>query len=294
MSPVRDQKVNNNHNSTANLRKCLGYFLSLTGLFIVLFSTRVAFAAPIKILIVPGHDDIVWGAQAGNIKEADMNLVLATKLYNILKLDKRFQVYITRNSAGYTPTLENYFESNFDDIQNFIKVYRDLNQEKITSGEITEFQAVVHNDVAADVAFRLYAINRWADENLIDAVIHVHFNDYPRSNAWEKGEYKGFAIYYPESQLPNSALSFPLAEKVFKELHKKYITSTYPKEAGGLVPDQKLIALGARSTLWPNIRSILIEYGYIYRFSNSTFRHQFYTSAANLTATGVKKYFFPK
>ena len=41
-------------------------------------------AAPIKILLVPGHDDGIWGAQYGNMKEADMNLALATDIYNLL------------------------------------------------------------------------------------------------------------------------------------------------------------------------------------------------------------------
>lgn len=252
------------------------------------------FAAPVRILLVPGHDDASWGAQYGNVKEADMNLVLATKLYNILKADKRFQIWITRNSIGYTPTFAAYLESNYKDIQYFMKVYKELNQEKLDAGVIIEREGVPHNTAATDMATVLYGINRWADENLIDAVIHIHFNDYPRSNAWEKGEYKGFAIYYPEAQLENSDISQALGKKIFTELRKKYITSTYPPEAGGLIADQDLIAMGARNTLFPGVRSVLIEYGYIYRFGDRTFRHQFYTSAANLTATGIKKYFYGK
>src|SRR3989344_5649972 len=63
----------------------------------------------IKILLVPGHDDEVWGAQYGNMKEADMTLALATKIYNLLKKDEKFEVYITRSSEGYTKEFADYF-----------------------------------------------------------------------------------------------------------------------------------------------------------------------------------------
>ena len=44
------------------------------------------------------------------------------------------------------------------------------------------------------------------------------------------------------------------------QLNKKYITSTYKKELGGLVPDQKLIALGSNGTLLPSVRSVFGMY----------------------------------
>ena len=89
----------------------LGFLLAPT------FKARAA-TAPIRILLVPGHDNTVWGAQYGNIKEADMNLVLATKIYNLLKQDKRFNVYITRDSGGYTKTFSDYL-ANKEDIATF-------------------------------------------------------------------------------------------------------------------------------------------------------------------------------
>lgn len=255
-------------------------------------------AAPVKILLVPGHDNEVWGAQYGNIKEADMNLNLANRIYNILKKDKRFQIHITRKiggqAGGYTKEFADYFANNAEAIGAFKENAKALTQEKIKDGSFVEKENPPHNDASADTAIKLYGINKWANENKMDAVIHVHFNDYPRATKWEKGIHKGFAVYKPEEQMMNSKGSSDLAQKIFTQMRKKYATSTYEEEKGGLIPDQSLIALGSNGTLLPSVRSILIEYGYIYRFPTKKSRFSAYDSMASLTATGVKNYFFPR
>jgi N-acetylmuramoyl-L-alanine amidase len=252
---------------------------------------------PIKILIVPGHDDDVWGAQYGNIKEADMNLVLATNIYNILKKDKRFQVFITRDSLGYTTTFADYFLDQAS-ILAFVKNAKALAaaQAATSGGSPAPVVGAPHAAVSQDVATKLYGLNKWANENNIDAMIHVHFNDYVRQSKWTIGKYKGFNEYFPADTMPNAAESQKLAASIFTQLKKKYPTSTFPPEKGGMTPDQKLIALGSNNTLNPSVRSVLTEYGYIYEklFRNSTTRHQAYKDMANLTATGIKNYFFPK
>ena len=250
----------------------------------------------IKLLIVPGHDNQVWGAQYGNIKEADMNLALATRISNILKKDKRFEVHITRNSAGYTKEFTDYFANNQDAISAFKENAKTQMKTNITNGNFVQKVNPPHRGVSEDVAIKLYSINKWADENEMDAVIHIHFNDYPRPNKWTLGKYKGFTIYEPEGQMVNSVESQKLAGKIFTQLHKKYSTSTYEKELGGLIPDQSLIALGSNGTLIASVRSVLIEYGYIYekKFRKSSARRQAYKTMAELTTTGTKKYFFPK
>lgn len=250
-------------------------------------------AAPIKILLVPGHDDAVWGAQYGNVKEADMNLRLATKIYNTLKKDKRFEVHITRDSKEYTKKFADYFSKHQDEIVAFRENAKKKMQEKISDGSFIEKENPPHNNASEDVAIKLYGLNKWANENKMDAVIHVHFNDYPRPDKWTVGKYKGFAIYIPEGQMVNAKASSKLAGKIFTQLKKKYATSTYPEEKGGLVEDQSLIALGSNGTLLSTVRSILIEYGYIYRFKAKNLESN-YTNMANLTSTGIKNYFFPK
>lgn len=256
---------------------------------------KTAPTKPIKILVVPGHDNEVWGAQYGNIKEADMNLVLATQLYDILKKDKRFEVYITRNSEGYTKEFADYFPAQKDAILAFEQKAKKLTQGKISDGSFVVKPNAPHQTVSEDIALRLYGFNKWADENNIDAMIHVHFNDYPRPNNWKIGKYKGFTVYMPDGQLANWKESGQLAADIYSQLRKKYATSTFEKEIGGLIPDQKLIAIGANGTLDAHTRSVLIEYGYIYekRFRNSKTRHQAYKDMSSLTATGIKNYFFP-
>jgi N-acetylmuramoyl-L-alanine amidase len=247
-------------------------------------------------LITPGHDKEIWGAEYGNIKEADMNLVLATQIYNLLKKDKRFEVYITRDQNGYTKEFADYFSNKKTEIISFKDKAKEDAQIKIDNGTFLNKSGVVHNTVNEETAIELYGINKWANENKIEAVISVHFNDYPRSNKWVIGKYKGFAIYVPDKQMVNASKSSELAKSIFSQLSKKYIPSTYTKETGGLVSDEKLIALGASGTLNKEVNSILIEYGYIYQkiFRDSITRHQAYKDMATLTTKGITDFFFKK
>lgn len=250
---------------------------------------------PIRILLVPGHDNEVWGAQYGNIKETNMNLVLATQMYNILKKDKRFKVYITRDSSGYTKEFSDYLTLHHTDIVTFEKEAKQKMEANVVSGSFVAKIGAPHQTVKSDIALRLYGFDKWANENNIDAMIHIHFNDYPRSSNWKIGKYKGFTVYIPDGQMLNSKTSSVLGVNIFDQLLTKYQTSTFKPEKGGLIPDQKLIALGANDTLVSSVRSVLIEYGYIYEkvFRNSTTRRAAYKVMADLTTKGIKSYFFP-
>ena len=247
----------------------------------------------IKILLVPGHDNQVWGAEYGNMKEADMTLDLATRVYNILKKDKRFEVYITRDQTGYTKTFADYFAAHRADIISFKENARKEIQKEVTDGGIIQKSGVPHASISADTSVKLYGINKWADENNIDAVINVHFDDYYRPDIWTIGKYKGFTVYFPDPQMPNAKESAPLASNIFGQLSKKYDISNFKDESKGLVSDQKLIALGADDTLNTGVRSVLIEYGYIYQkiFRDTATRHQAYKTMASLTAKGIENYF---
>ncbi len=251
---------------------------------------------PFKILLIPGHDNEVWGAEYGNRKEADMNLVLATKIYNILKEDKRFKVFITRDGNGYTKDFSDYFSAYKEDIISFEKNAKEKMVGNITDGNFVRKKNAPHHRVSSNIALRLYGFNKWANENNIDAMVHIHFNDYPRANNWVIGKYKGFVMYIPDQQLSNYKGSESLAKKIFMELHKKYPISNFLPEKKGIVTDQQLIAIGANGTLDASVRSVLIEYGYIYEkiFRNNKTRSQFYKDAANLTVKGLENYFFGK
>ena len=269
-------------------------FIFLTFLFVPIFCVKAS--TPIKILLVPGHDNEIWGAQYGNTKEADMTLSLATQIYNLLKKDKRFEVQITRDKKGYIKEFAEYFVQEEMEISVFKEKAKQLTLEKIINGSFLQKENVVHNTVTKSVSNILYGINKWANENAMDAVIHIHFNDYPRSTKWKIGKHQGFSIYLPDNQLVNWKGSGQLAANIFTQLKKKYNTSTYDKELGGLIPDQKLIALGSNGTLLEDVRSVLIEYGYIYekKFRTSSVRLQSYKDMAALTVVGIKNYFFPK
>ena len=252
---------------------------------------------PIRILIVPGHDNEVWGAEYGNLKEADMNLALATEIFNIFKKDKRFEVYITRDQNGYVKEFSDYFSKEKDNIIDFKNNAKKEALNKITNGDFITKTTVPHNAVSASTSVKLYGINKWVNENNIDVVLHVHFDDNDRgSNKWKIGPYKGFTVYYPDIQMVNAKESTKLAGDIFLKLYGKYSTSTLPKEKGGFIADQKLIALGASGTLNKSVRAVLIEYGYIYQkiLRNSTTRHQAYKNMASLTVKGITNYFFKK
>ena len=267
----------------------------LLPLFLFFSSVPNIYAAePIKILLVPGHDNEVWGAQYGNVKEADMNLRLANELLKILKKDKRFEVHITRDHLGYTTPFANFFAQP-EEIIAFKENAKQQFQQKVSTGEVVAKEDVVHhNTVNSYVSLILYGINKWANDNKMDAVMHIHFNDYPRESKWMMGEYRGFSMYVPDEQMVNGEVSMNLAESIFAELRKKYISSTYPPESTGIIPEQSLIAIGSNGTLLESVRSVLVEYGYIYRFRNTALRHQAYKDMARLTGTGIQNYFFPK
>jgi hypothetical protein len=98
----------------------------------------------------------------------------------------------------------------------------------------------------------------------------------------------------PEHQMLNATDSDKMAKSIFDQLVKKYKTSTYPQEKGGLIPEQNLIALGSSDTLLPSVRSVLIEYSYIYEKALRTkaARMTTFQNMANLTAAGIINYFF--
>jgi N-acetylmuramoyl-L-alanine amidase len=275
------------------MKRLLFIFIFSAALFSPIFYVQAT--APIKILLVPGHDNQSPGAQYGNIKEADMTLALATRIYNILKKDSRFEVHITRNSSGYTKEFADYLSGEQAEISAFEENAKIEMQNKISNGSFIQKENPPHNTVTEDIATRLYGFNKWADENKMDAVIHIHFNDYPRPTKWTIGQYKGFVVYLPEQQMANSEASDLLATNIYLQFRKKYSTSTFEKELGGFIPDQSLIALGSNGTLLPSVCSVLVEYGYIYekKFRTNSARTASYIDMANLTVQGIKNNFSP-
>jgi hypothetical protein len=161
----------------------------------------------------------------------------------------------------------------------------------LNNGYVSPVQGVVHNRADPNVAKRLYAINKWTDDNGIDILIHIHVNDDGDRLAGRPGPYSGLTVYVPDSQYGNAKVSRGVAEAIFKNLNRYFAKSDLPKEDAGVVDDQKLIAVGSNNSL--KAASVLIEYGYIYesRFQNSKIRSAIFKEMAWQTYRGVRDFF---
>jgi N-acetylmuramoyl-L-alanine amidase len=247
----------------------------------------------LNILIVPGHDDITVGAQYRSLKETDLNAVLGGYLFDYLSQDKTLGVFRTRDASGKTePWFESYINSHIEAIRSFREDAKEVMSFALREGHVSvSEQSVEHNTAADDASISLYGVNKWANESAVDLVIHVHFNDYPGRYYAYPGKYRGFAIYAPEGQLPNSRASMDLAGSIAQRLISHYAKSTFPGERDNVVSDQDLIAVGSNATR--DGASLLIEYGYIYepQLQNETIRDATLRELAYLTYRGITDYF---
>jgi N-acetylmuramoyl-L-alanine amidase len=245
----------------------------------------------IKILIVPGHDKDSWGTQFNGLKELDLNLALGQELFDLFKKDKRFEVILSQTDEGYHPKLLSYFESKQNDILEYVGEQKASMLAHMEKGKIESVINVEHNFAAPEVVLKLYGINKWANENKVDIVLHLHFNDYPGRPRTAEGKYSGFSMYVPESQFSNSKGSMPLAKLIKNRLDVLYPQSNLPTESGGIIESQELIAIGANNTL--DSAAVLIEYGYIYEpiVSNPELRLTSLSDLALQTYSGVLDFF---
>jgi peptidoglycan hydrolase-like protein with peptidoglycan-binding domain len=156
--------------------------------------------------------------------------------------------------------------------------------------ETNEEQAS-HNAAPDDVALRLYGITKWANENDVDLMIHIHLNDTGGHTDTAPGGDSGLAIYVPDAQYGNARASRAIAEPVFARLNAFNATSTLAIEDQGIVEDQELIALGAYNT--SEVPSLLIEYGYIYepKYVDDATRPAVYADLAYQTSRGIEDFF---
>ncbi len=217
----------------------------------------------VRILLVPGHEPGFGGAEFGTLKEREMTVELAQDLQAYLNTNDHYQVFVTRDDNQWLQPFTDYFKNNWQDIIDWEKASALDMAHRILIGSATKpVSLVIHNSAPNDVAYRLYGITKWANENDIDITIHIHFNDDSVHSGNIPGTFSGFAIYVPEHQYGNSTTSRALAETIFKRLSKYNPVSDLSAESTGLVEDPSLIAVGAHDTA--NAASMLIEYAYIY------------------------------
>ena len=215
-----------------------------------------------KILIVPGHDDIASGAAFGGLREADLNLALGAELHKLLAQVPDFNVAVSRTEEGYVPALAAYFTEHRVDINAYRADQQAQMRQHLASGAIESNVIVSHNFAPSEVALRLWGINKWANDNRYDLIIHIHFNDVPRAVRSKPGAYSGFSMYIPERQFSNAKGSRAVAESIRDRLARLYPKSDLPVERDNPTEDQELIAIGSNNSL--DAATVLIEYAYIY------------------------------
>ncbi|MEY2641169.1 MAG: N-acetylmuramoyl-L-alanine amidase [Candidatus Parcubacteria bacterium] len=235
----------------------VGQFASVIGVV-----RAEAAQGPVRVLVVPGHDDIYVGAQYKMLREVDLTRELAARIANELAADEGFTVVLAATDEGFVPALETFLDAEEEVIEAFIEEHKLLTTVLEPVLDITSDKNVEHNDAAAPVVRTLYGINLFANEQQFDIVLHVHFNDYPGRPAKKPGKYEGFAVYTPSLQYSNGRASLRLARHLHQALATVQTPSTLPAEGAGIIESKELIATGAFNTLQP--AAVLVEYGFIY------------------------------
>lgn len=245
----------------------------------------------VRVLIVPGHDDGAWGTEFKGVHEADMTVAVGEELARLLASDSAYDPVLVRTAKGYTPSFQDYFEREQENIRVLLADKKKIMSDLVRSGSVHMTEGIIHNMAQNEVATRLYSFNKWANEHRVDIVLHLHFNDYPGRGYGRPGRYSGFSLYVPDSQFSNARASRALAFSLLEQFLRFYAGSNLPVENSGIVEDQKLIAIGAYNTLDP--ASVLIEYGYIYeqKFLESSVRARILKELAFQTYQGLNRFF---
>lgn len=266
----------NNQSWYENVRNLASVFFidsSTPGVLKDAYRAAQAGEGKVKILIVPGHDDDAWGTEYKGLREADATLALGKELQKNLAQNQYFEVRLARGDSGYDPGLAAYITLRHNDILAYRASQTAQMQSYVASGQIQSTIVVDHNFAPSDVAVKLWGINKWANEQRYDLIIHIHFNDAPRPVRSVPGRYSGFALYVPESQFSNAKGSRAVADSVKNRLDTWYAVSDLPGEDEGLTEEQQLIAIGSNNSV--DAAAFLIEYAYIYepvmqKFPNRT------------------------
>ncbi len=246
---------------------------------------------PFVILIVPGHDTNTGGASYKNLYERDLVVDVANDISVIMSKDPDYKIIIARDKQVWTPVLANYFLNDKQAILDFKNQHQIADKIRIASGQEKVIpDAAIHSTADTKTAIELYGINKWADENDVDLVIHLHFNSSQRKNPNLPGSYHGFDMFIPDAQRANYAASRVIAEDIYTQLQKKFEPETLGSTFNSLYEDQSLIALGASNTLTKP--AVLIEYAYIYEkmLQASTSRAQALEQMAKQTVVGIMNY----
>jgi len=239
-----------------------------------------------NILVIPGHEPKAGGGSYKNIYERDLAVDIANKIFETLSKDSEYKVTVARDENDWNPILKEYFQTQKQAIINFKTKCQQDTKALMASGKMKYVPNMgFHADASQEMSVRLYGMNKWANENDIDLVLNLHFNDEQRPNINTPGDLSGFVIFVPESQMKNSQASKLAAQDIFDQLK-----SVESPQVNYLLEDQSLIALGASGTM--DAPSLLIEYAYIFekKLRTDTDRLKTLDEFAQQTVLGIKKY----
>lgn len=256
------------------------------------YEDAVAGGDKVRILIVPGHEPMQGGAEFIGFYEREFVVDIAERLKRELGSDANFEILIARDGSGWNEDLVYYFDKRGRQIEKFVDSHKKAMKKLERRGRIKENDEQAHHNAAAtDVALRLYGISKWANENDVDLMVHLHLNDEMSHAAGQRGIHSGTAIYVPDAIYGNAKASRAVAEPIFARLNETNATSTFGYETSGILEDRELIAIGAYNT--SEVPSILIEYGYIYepRITGEGARKEVFDDFAYQTALGIKDFF---
>lgn len=246
----------------------------------------------IRVFVMPGHEPEYGGAEYRDLRERDMNVEVAEHLAAYLEADPHYEVALGRDKDGWNPELKAYFDENRDGIVAWRTEQQKIMKSLVREGSFSPKEdPIPHQAATGDVALRLYGINKWVAEQDFDIAIHIHFNDYGSRRYNRPGQITGFVVYVPDKQYSNSAAARMIAESVSERLSLFVAQSDAPKERGGVVEDQDLIALGSNNTA--DVPAMLIEYGYIYedQFQDPAVRAALLKEYAYQTYLGLEDFF---
>ncbi len=256
------------------------------------YAVAAAGGEKVRILIMPGHEPTYGGAEFQGYYERELVVDIANRLQKELSADPNFEVLVARGNLGWNEDFERYFEGQERRIRRFVDEHKEAFQKLERRGRIDDAEEqAAHNAASEDAALRLYGINRWANDNGVDLVLHLHLNDELSHATNERGAHSGLAIYVPDEVYGNADVSRAVAQPIFDRLNAFTATSTFGLEQQGIVPDRELIAIGAYNTA--ETASLLIEYGYLYepRLTGDGARDEVLADYAYATALGVKDFF---
>lgn len=240
-----------------------------------------------KILLVAGHTATTKGAVYDQTTEYELNYDLLRKLEREVR-SRGFDVVITHKGDDYSPQFLEYFDQNEEQILDYRQNKKDAYDAQYPQGVVTN--DTDHNHASPIGVIQLYGVNLWATENNVDAVVHLHYNDYPGRPAGQRGVHSGFSIFAPLKTNDHFVESFKLAKSIEKNMLQSSKRSTVKNESAGVL-ESELIAVGqANSVTMP---AVLIEGGFVYesKFTNPTQREIMLTKQARDIAEGIKQYF---